>query len=66
MSSFESIRSAQGKDPYLARADGGAGDDGEDAVDLDLIRKTASRSRGSTSRSPSSRSARRTPTCARW
>ncbi len=40
MSSFESIRAAQGKDPYLARATVVLVTDGEDAVDLELIRKT--------------------------
>jgi hypothetical protein len=40
MSSFESIRSAQGRDPYLARATVVLVTDGEDAVDLELIRKT--------------------------
>jgi hypothetical protein len=40
MSSFESIRAAQGKDPYLSRATVVLVTDGEDAVDLELIRKT--------------------------
>lgn len=40
MSSFESIRNAQGKDPYLARATVVLVTDGEDAVDLELVRKT--------------------------
>ena len=40
MSSFESIRNAQGKDPYLSRATVVLVTDGEDAVDLELVRKT--------------------------
>jgi Mg-chelatase subunit ChlD len=40
MSAFESIRSAQGKDPYLARATVVLVTDGEDAVDLELVRRT--------------------------
>ena len=40
MSSFESIRNAQGKDPYLSRATVVIVTDGEDAVDLELVRKT--------------------------
>jgi hypothetical protein len=40
MSAFESIRAAQGKDPYLARATVVLVTDGEDAVDLDLVRRT--------------------------
>ncbi len=40
MSVFDSIRNAQGKDPYLARATAVLVTDGEDGVDLELIRKT--------------------------
>ncbi len=40
MSAFDSIRAAVGGDPYLARATVVLVTDGEDAVDLDLIRKT--------------------------
>lgn len=40
MSAFDSIRSAQGKDPYLARATVVLVTDGEDRVDLELIRAT--------------------------
>ncbi|MBI3183598.1 MAG: VWA domain-containing protein [Myxococcales bacterium] len=40
MSAFESIRSAQGKDPYLARATVVLVTDGEDGVDLELLRRT--------------------------
>ncbi len=40
MSAFESIRAAQGKDPYLARATVVLITDGEDRVDLELIRRT--------------------------
>jgi hypothetical protein len=40
MSAFDSIRAAQGKDPYLARATVVLITDGEDRVDLDLIRAT--------------------------
>jgi hypothetical protein len=40
MSAFESIRAAQGKDPYLARATVVLVTDGEDAVDLELVRRT--------------------------
>ena len=40
MSAFESIRSAQGRDPYLARATVVLITDGEDRVDLELIRRT--------------------------
>jgi len=40
MSSFESIRNAQGKDPYLSRATVVLVTDGEDAVDLELVRRT--------------------------
>ncbi len=40
MASFESIRTAQGKDPYLSRATVVLVTDGEDAVDLELVRKT--------------------------
>jgi len=37
---FESIRNAQGKDPYLARATVVLITDGEDGVDLELIRRS--------------------------
>lgn len=40
MSAFDSIRMAQGRDPYLARATVVLVTDGEDGVDLELIRKT--------------------------
>lgn len=40
MSAFESIGSAQGRDPYLARATVVLVTDGEDGVDLELIRRT--------------------------
>ncbi|MFT3837685.1 MAG: vWA domain-containing protein [Myxococcaceae bacterium] len=40
MSAFDSIKTAAGSDPYLARATVVLVTDGEDAVDLDLIRKT--------------------------
>ena len=40
MSAFDSIRAAQGKDPYLARATVVLVTDGEDSVDLELIRRT--------------------------
>jgi Mg-chelatase subunit ChlD len=40
MSAFESISRAQGKDPYLARATVVLVTDGEDGVDLELIRRT--------------------------
>jgi len=40
MAAFESIRNAQGKDPYLSRATVVLVTDGEDGVDLELIRKT--------------------------
>lgn len=40
MSAFDSIRLAQGRDPYLARATVVLVTDGEDGVDLELIRKT--------------------------
>nr|WP_246357651.1 vWA domain-containing protein [Pyxidicoccus fallax] len=40
MSAFDSIRAAQGRDPYLARATVVLITDGEDRVDLDLIRRT--------------------------
>lgn len=40
LSAFDSIRSAQGNDPYLARATVVLVTDGEDAVDLDMVRKT--------------------------
>lgn len=40
MSAFESIRAAIGKDPYLARATVVLVTDGEDAVDLELVRRT--------------------------
>ncbi|MCY1003090.1 VWA domain-containing protein [Myxococcus sp. MISCRS1] len=40
MSAFDSIRAAQGRDPYLARATVVLVTDGEDRVDLDLIRRT--------------------------
>ncbi|QSQ27039.1 VWA domain-containing protein [Pyxidicoccus parkwayensis] len=40
MSAFDSIRAAQGRDPYLARATVVIITDGEDRVDLELIRRT--------------------------
>jgi len=40
MSAFDSIRAAQGRDPYLARATVVLITDGEDRVELDLIRRT--------------------------
>ncbi|MCY1042381.1 VWA domain-containing protein, partial [Corallococcus sp. bb12-1] len=40
LSAFDSIRAAQGKDPYLARATVVLITDGEDRVDLELIRRT--------------------------
>ncbi|PTL75881.1 vWA domain-containing protein [Vitiosangium sp. GDMCC 1.1324] len=40
MSAFDSIRAARGRDPYLARATVVLITDGEDRVDLDLIRRT--------------------------
>lgn len=40
MSALDSIRLAQGRDPYLARATVVLVTDGEDGVDLELIRKT--------------------------
>jgi Mg-chelatase subunit ChlD len=40
MSAFESIGQAQGRDPYLARATVVLVTDGEDGVDLELIRRT--------------------------
>ncbi|HSP77659.1 MAG TPA: vWA domain-containing protein, partial [Myxococcaceae bacterium] len=40
MSAFDSIRAAQGKEPYLARATVVLITDGEDRVDLELIRRT--------------------------
>ncbi len=40
MSAFDSIRLAQGRDPYLARATVVLVTDGEDGVDLELTRKT--------------------------
>ncbi|RKH50671.1 vWA domain-containing protein [Corallococcus llansteffanensis] len=40
LSAFDSIRAAQGRDPYLARATVVLITDGEDRVDLDLIRRT--------------------------
>ncbi len=40
MSAFDSIRAAQGRDPYLARATVVLITDGEDRVDLELIRRT--------------------------
>ncbi|MDX2013902.1 MAG: vWA domain-containing protein [Myxococcaceae bacterium] len=40
MSAFDSIRTAQGRDPYLARATVVLVTDGEDGVDLELIRRT--------------------------
>lgn len=40
MAAFESIGNAQGKDPYLSRATVVLVTDGEDGVDLELIRKT--------------------------
>jgi hypothetical protein len=39
-SAFDSIRAAQGRDPYLARATVVLITDGEDRVDLELIRRT--------------------------
>ncbi|MBJ6763860.1 VWA domain-containing protein [Myxococcaceae bacterium JPH2] len=39
LSAFDSIRAAQGKDPYLARATVVLVTDGEDRVDLELIRR---------------------------
>lgn len=40
MAAFESIRSARGTDPYLAKATVVLVTDGEDAVDLEVIRRT--------------------------
>ncbi|WP_224362193.1 vWA domain-containing protein [Hyalangium versicolor] len=40
MAAFDSIRAAQGRDPYLARATVVLITDGEDRVDMDLIRRT--------------------------
>lgn len=40
MAAFDSIGNAQGRDPYLARATVVLVTDGEDRVDLELIRKT--------------------------
>jgi uncharacterized protein YegL len=40
MSAFDSIRTAQGRDPYLARATVVLITDGEDRVDMELIRRT--------------------------
>ncbi|HEX8697797.1 MAG TPA: vWA domain-containing protein, partial [Myxococcaceae bacterium] len=40
MAAFDSIRAAQGRDPYLARATVVLITDGEDRVDLELIRRT--------------------------
>ncbi len=40
MAAFDSIRNAQGRDPYLARATVVLVTDGEDRVDLELIRRT--------------------------
>ncbi|MHB8879154.1 MAG: vWA domain-containing protein [Myxococcaceae bacterium] len=40
MSAFDAIRAAQGRDPYLARATVVLVTDGEDRVDLELIRRT--------------------------
>jgi hypothetical protein len=40
MSAFDSIRAAQGRDPYLARATVVLVTDGEDRVDQELIRRT--------------------------
>jgi hypothetical protein len=40
LSAFDSIRSAQGRDPYLSRATVVLVTDGEDGVDLELIRRT--------------------------
>ena len=40
MSAFDSIRAARGRDPYLARATVVLITDGEDRVDLELIRRT--------------------------
>jgi hypothetical protein len=40
MSAFDSIRAARGRDPYLARATVVLVTDGEDRVDLELIRRT--------------------------
>ncbi len=39
MSAFDSIRNAQGHDPYLSRATVVLVTDGEDGIDLDLIRR---------------------------
>src|SRR5439155_11110853 len=40
VAAFDSIRAAQGKDPYLARATVVLVTDGEDGVDLELLRRT--------------------------
>lgn len=40
MAAFDSIRNAKGRDPYLARATVVLVTDGEDRVDLELIRRT--------------------------
>ncbi|MBM7117519.1 vWA domain-containing protein [Archangium primigenium] len=40
MSAFDSIRAARGRDPYLARATVVLITDGEDRVDMELIRRT--------------------------
>lgn len=40
MSAFDSIRAARGQDPYLARATVVLITDGEDRIDLELIRRT--------------------------
>jgi len=40
MSAFDSIRAAQGRDPYLARATVVLITDGEDRVDMELVRRT--------------------------
>jgi hypothetical protein len=40
MSAFESIGQAQGRDPYLARATVVLVTDGEDGIDLELVRRT--------------------------
>lgn len=40
MAAFDSIRAAQGRDPYLARATVVLVTDGEDRVDMELIRRT--------------------------
>jgi hypothetical protein len=40
MAAFDSIRAAQGRDPYLARATVVLITDGEDRVDMELIRRT--------------------------